>query len=155
MEIRQRIAKSILLLLMLVPLFACARTRPGGPLVSYEYELQNYRSGYPTVSYQLVMSASGTQTLNYSKRDGVIHSLVLQEDALGKIDLLMKKYRLYRLKESYRPRMKILDGKHWSVRFSYQSDSICSRGSNAYPRARLRSGIDAINAYLDSLIPTE
>ena len=147
--------KTILLLTMLIPLFGCARTRPGGPLVAYEYELQNYRSGWPTVSYQLVLSASGTQTLNYSKCDGVVHAVVLQEDALGKVDQLFRKYRLGRLNESYRPLMRILDGKHWSVRFSYQSDSISSRGSNAYPPRRLRSGIDAINAYLDSLIPEE
>lgn len=140
---------------MLIPFFGCARTRPGGPLVAYEYELQNYRSGHPTVSYQLVVDASGTQRLNYSKRDGVIHTVLLQEDSLDNVDKLLKKYSLYRLKDSYTPWKKILDGKHWSVRFDFQSDSICSRGSNAYPPLKLNSGINAINSYLESLIPEE
>ena len=107
---------------------------------------------HPIVSYELVRSASGEQTLSYSHNDGVIHSVVLKEDALGKIDLMAKRGRLPRLKERYTPLMRILDGYTWSLRISYERDSISSHGNNAYPSHRKWDVIEAINAYLEELI---
>ncbi|MBR6002577.1 MAG: hypothetical protein IK045_06920 [Bacteroidales bacterium] len=141
----------LLLLTMLVPMFGCANGRPGGQIVSYEYRYSGCMV-HPIVSYELVRSASGKQTLSYSHNDGVIHSVVLQEDALDKIDLMARRGRLCRLKERYTPLMRILDGYTWSLRISYERDSISSHGNNAYPSHRKWDVIEAINAYLEELI---
>lgn len=136
---------------MLIPMFGCANGRPGSQIVSYEYRYSGCMI-HPIVSYELVRSASGVQTLSYSKNDGVIHSIVLQEDALDKIDLMAKHGRLFRLKERYTPLMRILDGYTWSLRIAYERDSISSHGSNAYPSRRKWDVIEEINGYLEELI---
>lgn len=65
---------------------------------------------------------------------------------------LVKEYRLDRLKERYRPPMKILDGYQWSVRFRYEENSLSSHGANAWPTRKYRDGIRSINDYLQGLV---
>ena len=142
----------IIIFSMLLPLLSCSAKMPGGPIRAYEY-VHNNCTMYPIVSYQIVVDASGVQTLVYSKNDGVEHSVVLQEDALGRIDALTRQYKLYRLKEHYRPPFTVYDGWSWNVHISYERDCIYSSGSNARPSKRLNAGIDAINEYIESLIP--
>ena len=137
---------------MLLPLLSCSAKMPGGPIRAYEYVHKNCTM-YPVVSYQIVVDASGVQTLVYSKNDGEEHSIVLQEDALGRIDALARQYRLNRLKEHYRPPFTVYDGWSWTIHISYERDCICSGGSNARPPKRLQAGIIAINEYIESLIP--
>lgn len=110
---------------------------------------------HPITTYEVVLSASGVQTLSYSKYDGVIHSIVLQEDVLGKIDSIVISKKLYRLKERYLPPVTVYDGYSWSIRFSYQTNSVYSSGCNAYPSQKHREAIRAINDYLESFIPKE
>ena len=143
--------KFILLITMLIPMFGCANNKPCGQIVSYEYRYSGCMM-YPLVEYQLVKDASGVQTLNYSKNDGVIHSIVLQEDALGRIDLIVKRGSLHRLKERYTPLMTILDGYTWSLRIGYERSCISSHGSNAYPSGKKWGAIESINSYLEEII---
>ena len=143
--------KPLLILVMLLSLSCCAAKKPGGPIRSYEYSYNNCMA-YPVVSYEVVQGASGAQTLNWSKNDGQIHAIALEEDVLGKIDGIVKKYRLYRLRDHYDPPFDILDGYSWHIGISYSTDGIYSGGSNAWPSRRHTEGISAINAYLESLI---
>lgn len=145
--------KFILLFTMLIPMFGCAG-RPSGQIVSYEYVYKGCMM-YPIFSYELVKDASGVQTLNYTRNDGVVHSVVLPEDALGKIDSIAIKNRLFRLKEHYRPHVTIYDGYSWSFRIGYERESVYSGGTNAYPCRRKRAAIDEINKYLEGFTEPE
>ena len=143
--------KILLLTVMLLPIIGCANSKPSGQIVSYEYRYSGCMM-YPIVEYQLVKDASGEQTLNYSKDDGVIHSIVLKEDALGRIDLIARRGSLHRLKERYTPLMTILDGYTWSMHIGYERSSISSHGSNAYPSGKKWGAIESINSYLEEII---
>ena len=74
------------------------------------------------------------------------------EDFFARVDALVAEYGLHRLKESYRPRMEVLDGYDWHVRIRFRENSIYSGGFNAGPSGKLASGIAAINQYVESLV---
>lgn len=139
---------------MIIPLSFCSSQRPSGPIVSYHYTYSTCVM-YPIYEYEVVLNASGKQTLNYSRNDGVMHPVPLEEDVLGKIDAIVKEYKLYRLKEHYMPPFDVLDGWSWNVQIGYQGESIYSGGSNARPPKKLQTGLEEINAYLKSFIPEE
>ena len=137
---------------MLLPLTCCTAKMPSGPIRAYEYTKRNC-SIYPVFRYQLVVDASGVQTLNYSIDEDEVHCVVLQEDALGKIDAIVRKYKLFRLKRDYKPPFTVYDGWAWSMTVSYERDSIHSGGTNARPPRRMKEGIDLINEYIKGFIP--
>ena len=144
----------VLLITMLMSLTCCTQRMPSGPIRAYEYTHNNC-TAFPVAHYQIVISASGTQTLIYSRNEAENHSVVLKEDALGKIDALVRKYKLYRLKRDYYPPFTVYDGWSWSLTVSYERDSFSSGGQNQRPPERLQAGIDAINGYVESLIPQD
>ena len=143
-----------LLLSLMIPFLGCGSSRPSGQMVEYEYSYRGCMV-HPIATYQVVLGASGVQTLNYSKYDGVIHPVVLQEDVLGKIDSIAIAHKLHKLKDHYYPPMRVYDGYSWSIRFAYEKESISSGGNNAHPSSKQREGIKAINDYLETFIPKE
>ena len=121
--------------------------KPEGPVVSYEYSYDGTMM-YPLEFICVERSGSGTLQLLYSGGGAEITVYSLPEEAPERIGALAAEYKLHRLKESYRPRMRILDGYMWHCRIRYGKGVISSRGSNARPPRALKDGIDAINAYL-------
>ena len=143
-----------LLLCMAVGIFGCAMA-PQEPqeVVSYEY---SYRACmmHPLYTYHVQKDEEGRQILVWTKLDGVEHSVVLEEDVLGKIGQIAKEHRLSRMKENYYPHVDIRDGYSWTIRIRFNAGkSIYADGQNAYPRQIQRDGIDAINNYLEGFLP--
>ena len=126
-------------------------SKPEGALLSYQYRRSDMRIS-PSVYYLVEPSEKGGVQLTWAKNasDGTV--IRVEDDALVKIDALMWQYKLYRLKENYRPLAHVLDGTMWSVRFRYGNGTVYSGGDNAWPGTNLKAGIDAVNAYIDSLI---
>ena len=126
--------------------------RPKGPVVSYEYSYSTMVR-YPAEYYRIDRDADGQVCVAWSKQhDADIAVIRGPEDLLDRVAGIVAKYRLYRLKTSYRPRMEVLDGVMWFAAIGYEEDSIYSGGSNAWPPAKQSAGIDAINAMIEELI---
>ena len=81
--------------------------------------------------------------------DTVLASL---DAPFARVDAMVAEYGLRRLKESYQPRMEVLDGYDWHVRIRFRENTISSGGFNAGPPGKLASGIAAINQYVESLV---
>ena len=124
--------------------------KPEGKAVSYQYSYSGTMA-YPINYFEVSTLEDGTIQLGYSHDDNDIHLVRVHEDALKKIEEMAAEYKLHKLAESYRPRAEVLDGYGWHVYIGYENGSISSGGSNAWPSAKLYSGIGAINNYLDSL----
>ncbi|MBR1927082.1 MAG: hypothetical protein IJ840_04970 [Bacteroidales bacterium] len=74
------------------------------------------------------------------------------DDALAKIDGMVRKYKLWRLENSYSPKLQILDGHMWHTYIGYDRASISTGGSNAWPGGKLAAGLSAIESYVQSII---
>ena len=125
--------------------------KPDGAVILYEYSHKSTRA-FPIKYYQITKLEDGTLQLAWSKESNDICLVKLHEDALSKIGETAKEYKLHKLAESYRPRMKVLDGYSWHIKIKYENGSISSRGENARPNKNLSAGIESINNYIDSLI---
>lgn len=139
---------------MAVGFFGCGMA-PQEPqeVVSYEY---SYRACmmHPLYTYNVQKDEEGRQILVWTRLDGVEHTVVLEEDVLGKIGQIAKEHRLSSMKENYYPGMDIRDGYSWTIRIRFNvGKHIYSDGQNAYPRQKQRDGIKAINDYLESFLP--
>ena len=129
-----------------------SNSRPQGPVVYYEYSYSTMVR-YPAEYYRIDRDADGQVCVAWSKQHADEISVIRgPEDLLDRVAGIVAKYRLYRLKTSYRPRMEILDGVMWHAAIGYEEDYIHSGGSNAWPPSKLSMGIDAINAMIEELI---
>ncbi|MBQ9660504.1 MAG: hypothetical protein IJV37_04475 [Bacteroidales bacterium] len=155
--------KPLLILSLVVPLLSCSpfgvkgsgrNDKPRGAVRSYEYRHSGTMK-YPLEFICVERSGSGTLQLLYSGGGAEITVYSLSEEALERIGDLAAEYKLHKLKESYRPRMQILDGYMWHCHIRYEKGGISSGGSNARPPRALKEGIDAINAYLREQIREE
>jgi len=150
----------MLFLAMMLPLLACTplgtkgsgrNPKPQGPLQSYEYELVGTMA-YPITYYQVERDSAGTVLIAWSADGPEIRLIKGPEDFFDKVGEIVGQYSLHRLKNSYLPRLKVLDGKMWHVCFRFERNSIQAGGSNAYPPDSLWAGISAVNLYIQSLI---
>ena len=161
--------KLLLTLAFMLPLLSCSplwnkssgsNPRPDGPATSYEYSYNG------TMMYPIKKISGGSQPCQTVKRgaDGAVRIAFLRnnepevrviagpEDFFARVYVLVAEYGLHRLKESYRPRMEVLDGYDWHVRIRFRENAIYSGGFNAGPSGKLASGIAALNQYVESLI---
>ena len=152
--------KPLIILSLMFSLLGCSpfvrsqghNTRPKGPVVSYEYSYSTMVR-YPGEYYRVERDADGRVCIAWSKQHSPDITVIRgPEDLLDRVAGFVAKYRLYRLKTSYRPRMEILDGDMWYAAIGYEEDSIYSGGSNAWPPEKQSTGIAAINAMIGELI---
>ena len=153
--------KTFLFLFMMLPFLACSpfgvkssgrNPRPDGPATSYEYQLSGTMR-YPIIYYEVDRDSTGAVRIAWSQsHDAEIRVIRGPEDFFQRIDGYVVQYKLYRLKERYLPRMRVLDGKMWHAYIRFQDDGISTGGSNAQAPRELMAGIDAINQYIQSLI---
>ena len=146
------------ILIMALTLFGCSfgcgsQPGPGATERLNYYEYKDIGTIMPPLEYIRVERTDDGIRMEYSKFDEEQKVVLLPDDALEHIDSLFREYGLKRLKESYRPRVQILDGTMWHVYFGYEENPVSSGGSNAWPSGRHWAGISAINAWLRSQMP--
>ena len=142
---------------MLLSLFGCqggssaGGEKPEGALRSYQYRESRMRIS-PAEYYLLQRTEEDGIQLTWAKdaSDGTV--IRVPDDALEQVEAMMQAYKLYRLRNHYRPLGHVLDGTMWNVYFRYEKGSVSSGGDNAWPAEKLWNGIEAINAYLNTLI---
>ncbi|MCR4824657.1 MAG: hypothetical protein K5849_04780 [Bacteroidales bacterium] len=145
----------------MLPFLACSpvgtkasgrNEKPEGAVISYEYQLSGTVI-HPLLYYQVERDPAGTVCIAWSKDcDPEIRVIRGPEDFFDRLGDLFDKYRLYRLRIRYLPRMTILDGEMWRTYIRFEQGSVSSGGSNAFPPEKLQAGISAINGYIRSLI---
>lgn len=153
--------KLLLTLAFMLPLLSCSplwnkssgsNPRPDGPATSYEYSY-NGTMMYPIEYYSVKRGADGAVRIAFLRNnEPEVRVIAGPEDFFARVDALVAEYGLHRLKESYRPRMEVLDGYDWHVRIRFRENAIYSGGFNAGPSGKLSSGIAALNQYVESLI---
>ena len=126
--------------------------KPDGPSTSYEFKYSGTMM-YPITFYEVKRDSAGAVRIAYLEHNGTdVIVIPGPEDIFDRIDRAVAQYKLYKLKNSYWPRMEILDGYGWHARIRFQHNSIYSGGSNAWPPQKIYAGINAINSYIQSLI---
>ena len=145
----------------MLPFLACSpfgvkssgrNPRPDGPATSYEYQLSGTMR-YPIIYYEVDRDSTGMVRIAWSKANsGDIRVIRGPEDFFQRVDEYVAQYKLYKLKNHYVPRARVLDGKMWHAYIRFQDDGISTGGSNAQAPRELMAGIDAINQYIQSLI---
>jgi hypothetical protein len=144
--------KTLMVLTTLLALFGCGPKFPEGTPVSYQYSYSGTMMYYITW-YEVAQTPDGGVTISYSTDcSDEITVLKAPSDALEKIGAMAKEHNLNKLKNSYLPDMEILDGYGWHMFIEFPDGYIGSGGSNAWPPAKLWSGIAAINAYIQGII---
>ena len=136
-----------------LPLFSgCAGEKPSGALLSYEYSYST-TAAWPQKYIKITREAPGAEVrLYHSEGESEMTVLKAPGEAFDTIDSLVRSTRLRKLKESYRPPFRVLDGWSWHLSIRWEEGSIYSGGHNARPKPKLKDGIDAINAYLQTLV---
>lgn len=118
----------------------------------YHYQYSGMMA-YPIVSYKVsIQEEDGTVALSYSQDGPDVTVYKAPADLLKKIGDLVRKNKLYNLKNSYEPQFEILDGYGWSVGVIYEDGYIFSGGSNAWPDKKLWAGISEINEMLQAIV---
>lgn len=145
----------------MLPFLACSpfgvkssgrNPKPDGPVTSYEYQLSGTMR-YPITFYEVDRDSTGAVRIAWSKANsGDIRVIRGPEDFFHRVDEYVSQYKLYKLKNHYVPRARVLDGKMWHAYIRFQHNSISAGGSNAQAPRELMAGIDAINQYIQSLI---
>ncbi|MCR5326676.1 MAG: hypothetical protein K6E37_08035 [Bacteroidales bacterium] len=150
--------KLMLLLSMFMSLFGCTSwendnegRKPEGAFMYYEYRSTTMRE-YPHEYWRLENTKESGLTLSWAKCNSDITVLRVPEEAVQKLTDLVNQYKLYKLKSSYKPPFDVRDGIMWHVYIRYEKSDTYSSADNAWPPKALWSGIEAINAYLDTLI---
>ena len=155
--------KILLTLSLMLPLFGCLQMgtrargnneKPDGAVISYEYQ-RVITMIHPTTWYEVKRDAAGTVRIAWSANcEPDITVIRGPEDFFDQVGEICREYKLHRLKQSYVPRMKVLDGYMWNARIRFEKGSIYTGGSNAQPPEKLREGLNAINSYIQSIIDT-
>ena len=126
--------------------------KPDGPASSYEYQL-SATMRYPITYYEVDRDSTGMVRIAWSKANsGDVRVIRGPEDFFQRVDEYVAQYKLYKLKNHYVPRARVLDGKMWHAYIRFQHNSISAGGSNAEGPEELMEGIKAINQYIESLI---
>lgn len=126
--------------------------KPEGHARSYEYVYSGTMM-YPITFYDVRRDEAGAVRITFLEDRGTdICVIPGPADFFERVEAIVAEYRLHRLKNSYTPRARILDGHMWHAYIRFERNSISSGGSNAWPPEKLRAGINAINAYVQSLI---
>ena len=142
------------ILTLMISLFGCGianNAKPEGAFQYYEYRSTTMRE-YPREYYRLENTAEQGLTLTRSKSNSPYTVMRVSAAAAEQVRSLINEYKLYRLKDSYRPPFDVKDGIMWHVYFKFDKGSVSCSADNAWPPEALLSGIKAVNAYCNSLI---
>lgn len=151
--------KLLLTFAMILPLLSPFGTKssgknpkPDGASTSYEFRYSGTMM-YPITFYEVKRDSTGAVRIAYLEHNGTdVIVIPAPEDIFDRIDQAVAQYKLHKLKNTYWPRMEVLDGYGWHVRIRFQRNSIYAGGSNAWPAAKIYAGITAINNHIQSLI---
>ncbi len=152
--------KRLLFILLMISLFGCGLGRgggrhgwpaPKGPLTSYRFQKSNGRMMYPLKYIDVNTLEDGSVQMEWSNASDEILVLQLSPAVLEQVGKLVDEHNLKHLKEKYYPRALVHDGIMWSVRFGFGEVRLNTDADNMWPPKKQKEGIDAINAYLDSL----
>ena len=155
--------KYLLIFTMILSLFGCKtggryddrNRKHDGPLRYYEFNLSDMRMAHKRF-YRLDCLESGEVKLVWAKYGKDTTSVIVPREVPEHINSLVEEHRLYKLKSKiYHPPFHVLDGYMWHVYIGYDDGSISASGDNAWPPDDLRAGINAINDYLDTLLPAD
>ena len=140
------------LLFPLGPKSSGKNDKPDGPSTSYEFSY-NSTMMYPITYYKVSRDETGAVRIGYLlNHDHEVTVIPGPEDIFERIDKAVADYKLHKLKNSYWPRMQILDGYGWHAYIRFQKRGISSGGSNAWPPKKIYAGISSINNYIKSVI---
>ena len=142
------------LIALLMSLFSCSGgngVKPEGAFKYYEYKSSTMRE-YPREYYLLEVSEENGLTLTWSKSNSPYTVLRVPEEASEKVRALINQYKLYKLKDSYLPPFDVRDGEMWHVYFRFEKGNKSCSADNAWPPKELWSGVEAVNAYFNTLI---
>ena len=149
-----KIISSILAFGIFMPLaLACGKQRISGEIQSFEYE-ENTMRAVPSKYYCVERNEEGVLVFKFEDYRHPLTVVKAPDDILEVIDGYVQSYKLCYLKDSY-VNTHVLDGTMWNLNIKYAEGSIYSHGSNKWPSGKLRAGMDAIEAYLKSLIDKE
>ena len=146
--------KFLLLMTMLLSLSCCGYgngKKPEGAFKYYEYRSTTMRE-YPHEYYRLEYSEENGLTLSWAKCNSPVAVVPVPDSAAQEVASLIKQYKLYKLKRTYRPPFDVRDGIMWHVYFCFGDDHTSCSADNAWPPDKLKQGIQAINDYLNTLI---
>lgn len=135
----------------MLSLFSCSSPKPVGQFKGYEY-VKHGCTAWPMENYKLYYNDEGALVIDVETEYNVVKTIPAPADLPEKIDALVKEYKLWRLKENYKPPFQVLDGYNWYLYIRYEGNYTYSSGSNAWPRESLRDGIKAINALLHEVV---
>lgn len=135
----------------LFPLLGCrAAEKVEGRVISLEYRVQGMASCPQT--YIKMDVSDNVLRLAYSQYSNEIQVFRAPENLPEKIDEIVKRYRLHRLKERYQPVFEILDGYSWHLNIRYENGHIYSGGNNAWPSKKQREGLDQLVSLLEETV---
>ena len=153
--------KTIIALSLLGALFSCdkdplsnkrVKDVPGETIKEYTYSYSGTMMWYITW-YKIEKGDDGNLRLLYSKDcEPEITIYKCPADALKKIDGFVRQYKLWNLKNSYQPKMDILDGYSWHTSITYEDAWLSTGGFNAWPPKELSAGLSTIEGYVKSII---
>ena len=152
--------KTVLALSLLGAMFSCTKpwdnkyvkNLPPESIKEYEHSYSGTMMWYITW-YKIEKGEDGHLKLMYSHDcNPEITIYKCPDDALKKIDGIVREYKLWNLSNSYTPKFEVLDGYMWHTSIRYEDGSISTGGSNAWPPKQLAAGLSAIEAYVQSII---
>lgn len=132
-------------------LFGCAMKKmPESELISVELTHSGTMAGYEYEG-RVQQDSTGAFVLRAMKENyGPLFEKKLNAEAMKRFRQIIEEEKMYQYKDSYRPKMQVMDGWGWSfsARFA-DGSSISSHGSNASPKG---NGLGRIRGYMDELI---
>lgn len=153
--------KTLLALTLMIPLLSCSflgtkskgsNPKPEGAMIAYKYAHMS-TAMYPLRWYEVDRDGDGQVRIAWSEpNEPEIRVIRGPEDFFERVAAIVEEYRLYRLREHYSPRADIRDGYMWHAYFRFEQNSISAGGTNAWPKEKLWAGVEAVNAYIQSLI---
>ena len=111
-----------------------------------------YSPRFSVQHYALKYDQDGQLLLERADRGPAVTIYRVPDEVAARVDEMVRTYKLKKLKHSYKPLVRVLDGKSWTFKVKYKDASIYSGGENAWPSSKLMDGINAIRAYLDEVI---
>ncbi len=159
--------KALLAFSILIPMFGGflftkakgSNPRPDGPASSYEYQYSGTMM-YPLTYYDVKRDESGAVRIAYLEDDWDTRDMKGPDviiipgpaDFFERVDAIVAKYKLHRLRSTYTPRADVRDGYMWHSYIRFRENSISCGGSNAWPSDKLMNGIYAINGIIEAAI---
>jgi len=123
---------------------------PEGDLVRVELTRSGTMAGYEYEG-RVTQDSTGAFVLRAMKESyGPLFEKKLDMEVMKRFRQIIEEEKMYKYKESYLPRMEVLDGWGWSFKAKFSDgSSIYSHGSNASPSG---DGLAKINGLMNELI---